>query len=71
MKNTCLVLLLLAISMALSACGNKGPLVLPDKPEAATAVPATSTPPATDTAPADQADKPAKPEPLPLDDEDD
>ena len=69
-------------AVALSACGNKGPLVLPDRPEDTT-TPATDAAPAdaTDTAPASEenppateptedTDAPATPEPLPQDDND-
>jgi predicted small lipoprotein YifL len=41
-----IILVLLAASIAtLAACGNKGPLVLPDKPDAKTAAPAEQAPP--------------------------
>lgn len=41
------VLVAIALSLALSACGNKGPLVLPDKPDTSqpTTQPAPPTPP--------------------------
>jgi predicted small lipoprotein YifL len=67
-------LLALVAALALSACGNKGPLVLPEKPadeapagEAAPAtdtVPTDTTPPAEDTAPpAADGEVPAEPAP--------
>jgi predicted small lipoprotein YifL len=36
--------LAIALPLALSACGNKGPLVLPDQPPAETTVPAEPAP---------------------------
>ncbi|HVI58603.1 MAG TPA: lipoprotein [Luteimonas sp.] len=71
-------LLALAAALALSACGNKGPLVLPEKPAdeapagetapatpAADTVPADITPPAADTTPPadDGGQAPAEPAP--------
>ena len=80
--NARLALFTLVAAVALSACGNKGPLVLPDRPEDTT-TPATDAAPAdaTDTAPASEenppateptedTDAPATPEPLPQDDND-
>jgi predicted small lipoprotein YifL len=82
MNNTRLALLLLAAAVALSACGNKGPLVLPDKP-AETPTPSTEAAPI-DTSPADTAPTsetapatvpeedggtPVAPEPLPQEDD--
>lgn len=78
---------MIAAAVALSACGNKGPLVLPDRPDdtttpAAESVPADATdtapaseenPPATEptkSAPTEDTDTPAVPEPLPQDDND-
>jgi len=82
MNITRLTLLSIAASLALSGCGNKGPLVLPDAPdEAAAPVDAEDvTEPATDagapvedaepaTAPTDE-DAPVEPEPLTQDDGD-
>jgi len=82
MNSTRLALLLLATAVALSACGNKGPLVLPDKP-AETTTPATEAAPIdtspTDTAPtsettpatvpAEDSGTPVAPEPLPQEDD--
>ena len=48
LKSLCLALVL---PFALAACGNKGPLVMPDKKPAATPVAPQDTPP-TDTRPA-------------------
>lgn len=46
------IALLSLLSCLLAACGNKGPLVLPDKPAAATpATPATQPAPAADAQP--------------------
>lgn len=50
---------LIAAALALSACGNKGPLVLPDEPDE-TAAPVEEAAPA-DTAPADDADSADEP----------
>lgn len=72
MNNIRLLLFPIAAALALSACGNKGPLVLPDKPaESATpadeGTPASQPPPATSA----EAKKPETPaEPLPLDNDD-
>jgi predicted small lipoprotein YifL len=57
--------LLAALSLALSACGNKGPLVLPGAP-ADTPVPAESAP-AADPAATPAADPQAAPAPPPAD----
>jgi predicted small lipoprotein YifL len=74
--------LMLAAALALSACGNKGPLVLPDRPDdsaapAVDAAPAapTDTAPASEesppaTEPAEDSDAPPAAEPLPQDDSD-
>lgn len=53
--------LAIALPLALSACGNKGPLVLPDQAPAETPVPAepASTPPA-QTPPAEPPAPPAR-----------
>jgi len=80
MNITRLTLLSIAAALALSGCGNKGPLVLPDAPDEAEAPVAADegTEPATGagtpaedaesaTEPADD-DAPVEPEPLPLDD---
>ena len=58
--NARLALFTLVAAVALSACGNKGPLVLPDRPEDTT-TPATDAAPAdaTDTAPASEESPPA------------
>lgn len=61
-----LALPLLAATLALSACGNKGPLVLPDKPKPADTVapttPATPAAPAATTTPAiDETSSPLPP----------
>ncbi|MDN5780623.1 MAG: lipoprotein [Luteimonas sp.] len=82
MNTTRLSLLTIAAALALSGCGNKGPLVLPDAPDEAAAPVAAEdgTEPATDanapaedaepaTEPADE-DAPVEPEPLPQDDGD-
>lgn len=46
-----LALFTLAATLTLSACGNKGPLVLPDKPNPdSTAAPAATTPAIDETA---------------------
>lgn len=64
-----LALVSLAVTLVLAACGNKGPLVLPDKPKPqtspATTTPKTETPP--ENAPVDPDAPPAAP--LPLDNE--
>lgn len=44
-RRTAFAIAAIALSLVLSACGNKGPLVLPDKP-AETSGEAASTPPA-------------------------
>lgn len=80
MNITRLTLLSIAAALALSGCGNKGPLVLPDAPDEAEApvAPDEGTEPAADagtpaedagsaTEPADDG-APVEPEPLPLDD---
>ena len=82
MNNTRLALLLLAAALALSACGNKGPLVLPDKPAETTtpsteaaptgtapanAAPTSETTPA--TVPAEDSSTPVTPEVLPQEDD--
>ncbi|MGV8932453.1 MAG: LPS translocon maturation chaperone LptM [Luteimonas sp.] len=78
MKTAALALLLIATSLTLTACGNKGPLVLPDKP-AESAVPAVDATPAIAApsdrpvpviAPTENTDTPATAEPLPQDDND-
>jgi predicted small lipoprotein YifL len=76
MNITRLTLLSIAAALALSGCGNKGPLVLPDAPDEAEAPAAAEqgTQPAADDAepasePADE-DAPVEPEPLPQDDGD-
>ncbi len=60
----------IALPLALSGCGNKGPLVLTDDPPAASAVeapaveaPAEASAPATETAPPPAADPAAPPPP--------
>jgi diaminopimelate decarboxylase len=82
MNITRLTLLSIAAALALSGCGNKGPLVLPDAPDEAEAPVAAEdgTEPAADasepadaaepaTEPADE-DVPVEQEPLPQDDGD-
>jgi predicted small lipoprotein YifL len=82
MNITRLTLLSIAAALALSGCGNKGPLVLPDAPDEAEAPAAAEqgTQPAADASePADDAEPapepadenaPVEPEPLPQDDGD-
>ena len=52
------VLAAMALCLALSACGNKGPLVLPDKPDDAPSAAADGT--TGQTAPADDAKTPRR-----------
>ena len=66
MKNFVRLALISAIAAAATGCGNKGPLVLPEKPapvETAPAAPAEPVPPES-TPPAD-ATAPASPETAP------
>lgn len=70
MNNIRLALLPIAAALVLAACGNKGPLVLPDKP-AASAAPAGQAGPVSETPPATTETPPEAPtEPLPLDNDD-
>lgn len=55
------LLLALALPFALAACGNKGPLVLPDRPAAETAVESSSPAPAETPAETPAADTPPPP----------
>lgn len=73
MNNIRLLLFPIAAALALSACGNKGPLVLPDKP-AESATPADEGTPTSQPPPPANSDETKKPEtppePLPLDNDD-
>lgn len=64
--NARLVCLLIAMPLALCACGNKGPLVL-SKPPAPTHVPAAVDP--VDPMPVDGATPPVATPPAPVDDD--
>ncbi|MGH8031602.1 MAG: LPS translocon maturation chaperone LptM [Luteimonas sp.] len=66
--NTRLILLSVTAALALSACGNKGPLVLPDKPVEITPGAVPSATPAPATAPVTPLPSPSPdvmPSPLP------